>query len=798
MLSPVCFLVVCRTIFNMKKIALLFFPIFCFSLVRSQKVHRHIYQSGSGKFEVIQYDSNIYKIRFTPSQPGLNENLSDAVILSPKILKKQGAVRFSNDSIFIHNKLIIAGVHQTEGYRGFYFPLNSNEKIFGGGERAISLNRKGARLNLYNNPWYGYSEGADNLNYSVPFITSSNGYGLFFDNASRGYLDIGKQQSGLLEYGAFSGELNVFLILGNYQQVLESYHRLTGTQPLPPKWAFGNLMSRFGYTSEKQVREIYSEMKKYNVPVDAIIYDLFWFGDSIKGTLGNLDWENRVNWPDPQRMITEFKNEGVKTILVTEPFFVETSKNYTASLPYLAVDSTNKPYYLTDFYFGKGGLIDIFRKDAQQWFWRFYKKQMDMGVEAWWGDLGEPEKHPANLYHNLKDQGHKRLFSADEVHNIYGHNWTKMLFTNYAKDFPGKRLFSLNRSGFSGSQRYSIFPWTGDVSRSWSGYRAQLPVLLGMSMSGVPYVHSDAGGFAGGEGDKELYVRWLQFAAFTPIFRPHGTALYDLAPGSFSFPSEAALLDSAYRDAAIAAVHTRYHFLPYNYTLAYKQAVSGKPLISPLYYYFSSDTTASSIEDQYMWGEQVMVAPVLEKGARSRKYYLPAGNWYHYHTGKMLKGKTWHVDSVDLFQFPLLIREGSYLPISISKRSNTQKHLLDSLVIIYVPTPGTSSSFIYEDDGNSSTTISRGDFQQIKISSTGARNKVETITIKPTNPHLIKIGRNRMFLFVPGDILQDRVEVNGKQVKMISTSFPVSSNGKGWLIPFVQRSSPTKIRLFYK
>jgi oligosaccharide 4-alpha-D-glucosyltransferase len=557
-------------------------------------------------------------------------------------------------------------------------------------------------------------------------------------------------------------------------------------------------MSRFGYTSEKQVKEIYSEMRKYNVPVDAIIYDLFWFGDSIKGTLGNLDWVNRVNWPDPGRMIREFKDQGVQTILVTEPFFVETSKNYKASLPYLAVDSINRPYYLTDFYFGKGGLIDIFRKDSRQWFWSFYKKQMDLGVEAWWGDLGEPEKHPANLYHNLSDLGYKRLFSADEVHNIYGHYWTKMLFTNYAKAFPGKRLFSLNRSGFAGSQRYSIFPWTGDVSRSWSGFKAQLPVLLGMSMSGVPYVHSDAGGFAGGEGDKELYVRWLQFAAFTPIFRPHGTALYDLAPGSFSFPSEAALLDSSYRDAAIAAVHTRYKFLPYNYTLAYQQAVSAKPLLSPLYYYFSSDTTASSIEDQYMWGEQVMVAPVLEKAAATRKYYLPAGNWYHYHSGKMLNGGSWHTDSVNLFQFPLLIREGSYLPLSISKKSNTQRNLLDSLVIVYVPAKGSSSSFIYEDDSKSSSSISRRDFQKIEFSSAGARNKVETITVKPSHPHRIKRGRNRMFLFIPGDVLHDKVEVNGKQVKMISTSFPVTSNGKGWLIPFVQSTAATKIRIFYK
>jgi oligosaccharide 4-alpha-D-glucosyltransferase len=799
MLRPVCFLVVCRTILFMKKIALLFPAIFYFVMAFSQKASSYnTYPSVNGRFQIIQYDSNIYKIRFIPKASANNENLSDAVILKQVAVRKKGKVHVSNDSIFINSKLVISGVHNNEGNKGFYFPLEGNEKIYGGGERAISLNRRGARLNLYNNPWYGYSEGADNLNYSVPFITSSNGYGLFFDNPSRGYMDIGKKQNMVLEYGAMSGELNVYLILGNYQQVLESYHRLTGTQPLPPRWALGNLMSRFGYTSEKQVKEIYSEMKKFNVPVDAIIYDLFWFGDSIKGTLGNLDWVNRVNWPDPKRMIRDFKKEGVQTILVTEPFFVETSKNYRASLPFLAVDSNRKPYYLTDFYFGKGGLVDIFRKDARQWFWSFYKKQMDMGIEAWWGDLGEPEKHPSNLFHNLKDLGYKRLFNADEVHNIYGHYWTKMLYSNYAKDFPGKRLFSLNRSGFAGSQRYSIFPWTGDVSRSWSGYRAQLPVLLGMSMSGVPYVHSDAGGFAGGEGDKELYVRWLQFAAFTPIFRPHGTALYDLAPGSFSFPSEAALMDSMYREAAIAAVHTRYKFLPYNYTLAYHQTVSGKPLLSPLYYYFPADSVAAAIEDQYMWGEQVMVAPVLHKGADTRSYYLPAGNWYHYYSGKVLKGSTWHTDTIDLFQFPLLIREGSFLPLDLSAVSNTAGYKMDSLVMVHVPSSSSSSSFIFDDDGRSTSSITGRKFQQIIFSSNGTKNKKETITIKPSNSTRMKAHPARMFLFIPGHDLLERVEVNGREVMNHSTSLRVNNYSKGWLIPFVQRGPATKISLFYK
>ncbi len=754
----------------MKRICLLFF-VLSFSFISFSQADYLTIESFStqkGKFTVYHYAENIYKIKFEPQGYKNGEKISDAVILKvPAMMSYPFEVELAGDTVFIKGKPIIIGTHETDGYRGFYFPLQDNEMIFGGGERALPLNRRGYRLNLYNNPWYGYGEGADNLNYSVPFITSSNGYGLFFDNPSKSYLDIGKTNKNILEYGAFSDELNVYVIFGNYQQVLQSYYKLTGTQPLPPRWVLGNLMSRFGYTSQEQVKAILSKMKVQNIPVDAVIFDLFWFGDSIKHTLGNLDWANKQVWPDPKKMISDFKNDNIKTILVTEPFFVETSKNYQASKPYLAVDSSGNPYYLTDFYFGYGGLIDIFRKDAQQWFWKFYKKQMDMGVEAWWGDLGEPEKHPADLCHNLKDYGYKRLFKADEVHNLYGHTWTKMLYTNYAKDFPNKRLFSLNRSGFAGSQRYSIFPWTGDVSRSWSGFRAQLPGLLGMSMSGVPYVHSDAGGFAGGEGDNELYVRWLQFATFTPIFRPHGTALYDKDPDAFSFPSEAALIDTPYRDMAKSTINMRYAFLPYNYSLAYQQTKYSKPLIAPLYYYFSNDTTAVKIQDEYMWGENILVVPVLEKGAKTRTYYLPQGNWYEVaKTGKFIKGNTWQTDSVELSQFPLFYKEGAFVILDTRENANTQNYHGDSLGVMYVFSDRPSSFELYNDDGSTKNAIEKKQYELIDFSSSGLVNNNLNLDIRSNNGTYPGKNKNKSFFF---SIVQQMgkpsmVLVNGKKL----------------------------------
>lgn len=736
----------------------------------------------TGIYEISPYDSNIIRIRFSPYGYTRTEALSDAV---QDMRVNKASVRYvlRGDTVILYYRQDSVPVFpkRSSGYRGFGTVLRNGEKIFGGGERAIPLDRRGYRLELYNQPAYGYAEGAVNLNYSVPFITSSAGYGLFFDNPSKGYVDIGKKDPPVLEYGAFSGELNVYVLFGNYAEVLQSYHRLTGTQPLPPRWAFGHLMSRFGYTSEAQVKDILEKTRQQFIPVDAVIFDLFWFGDSIKGTLGNLDWVNRTAWPFPGKMIQDLKRDGIQTILVTEPFIVTSSKNYKAASKYFATDSTRKPYVLKDFYFGNAGLIDIFRRDARQWFQRFYQKQIKDGVAGWWLDLGEPEKHPEDLYHNLRGMGHKRLFSAHEVHNLYGHNWTKMLYDLYKAQYPERRFFNLNRSGYAGSQRYSIFPWTGDVSRSWSGLRSQLPVLLGMTMSGVPYVHSDAGGFAGGEGDNELYVRWLQFAAFTPVFRPHGTALNEKDPSAYSFPSEIALIDSAWRDYAKWAAHFRYLMLPYNYSLGYAQAKWGKPLMAPMYYYFPADSNALKAEDQYMWGEALLVAPVLQKGAGTRTTYLPKGNWYSFFDTAVRAGNNYITENVTRDKIPVYVKEGSFIPMWTPQKhliSNTREYdTINHLTIRYFPSADSSTYQLYEDDGNSNNALRQGRYAVTTFSGITSGNKA---TIVISTEGVQRFVQNRSFIIqFPKKIRYPlKASLNGKaldETSLIKTAYGYNS-----------------------
>ena len=736
---------------------------------------------------IVPYAKNVVKFILQPAGYTKNELVSDAVIGSPQkfnesikqvnsnpeIILGNVHLMVKQDTIYFGDKgdALISTISQHDEYSVFKFLLSDSEKIFGGGERALPLNRRGYKFNLYNQPSFGYGVGAENLNYSVPFITSSNKYALFFDNPSKGYLDIGKANSNMLEYGAYSGQLNFYLIQGNdYADILSSYHALTGTQPIPPRWAFGNFLSRFGYTDEAQIKSIMEKMDAAQIPYSAVIFDLYWFGDSIKGTVGNLEWVNKKAWPNPQKMIADFKKAGTKTILITEPFVVNTSSNYTSSIKYHATDSAGNPFVCKEFYFGPGGLIDIFRKDSRDWFWSKYNTQMKIGVEAWWGDLGEPEMHPAALYHNLRDLGFKRLFSANEVHNIYGHYWTKMLFEKYAQDYPNKRLFSLNRSGFAGTQRYGIFPWTGDVSRSWSGFQAQLPVMLGMSMSGIPYVHSDAGGFAGGEKDGELYIRWLQFAAYTPIFRPHGS--FDKVTGIL--PTEAALFDEPYKGLAKKLIENRYRLMPYNYTLAYNLSNHGEPLISPLYYYFSTDNNSYAAADEFMWGKNLLIAPVLQKGATTRSLYLPKGKWYDYKTFSVKEGGRWINDAVTLDAIPVYVKEGSFIVTNTALVQNMNTYSTKDLTITYFPSSKASSYTLYDDDGEKNNAVKKNKYQLINFNSTGWNGQTVINIDANTGSFNGKPNERNLILCIPGLVkIPSSISINGKKIQdNMSSSIP--------------------------
>ena len=659
-----------------------------------------------GLTEIIPYTNRIVEVKHFDKDFEVPDS-SVAVILTPQHVRysvedSRDFLTLTTDSLKLilfkdpfHLAFICDGDTVLQEERGLFsrndndglrFRIQNNEKIYGLGERANGLNLVGAGYNLYNRPKYGYEIGAKNLNYSVPLVVSSKKYLLFFDNPQKGYADVGETDPGVLEWGAIGGLMKYIVIVGHdYKSIAKDYAGLTGFQPLPPRWVLGNLQSRMAYRTQYETDSVVTLMQEKDFPLDAVILDFYWFGDSIKGTMGRLKWY-APNWPDPKGMIEKFKKEGVKTVLITEPYILDSLDNFkeAAAKGVLAKDSLGNPYINYEFYFGNGGLIDMFNPAACDWFWEKYKKQIDIGVAGWWGDLGEPESHPSDIYHvNGK---------ADEVHNIFGHYWHKCLFNKYRQDYPDRRLFNLNRAGYAGSQRYSIFPWTGDVSRSWGGLQAQLPLMLHMSLSGLPFIHSDAGGFAQGTKDNELYTRWLQMACFSPVLRPHGSGI----------PSEPVYFNDTTQKIVRDFMDLRYSLLPYIYTLAYQAATDGEPIVRPLFYEFPDDSITYDVGDEYMFGADMLVAPVVVQGQKMRKVYLPEGaGWYDFWDNRKYEGGQWIALKTNPETIPVFVRAGSFIPM-VTPIKTTDLYTTEHLIIKYYSGDKTdnSSGYMYHDDGH--------------------------------------------------------------------------------------------------
>ncbi|MEO1451848.1 MAG: TIM-barrel domain-containing protein, partial [Bacteroidota bacterium] len=299
------------------------------------------------------------------------------------------------------------------------------------------------------------------------------------------------------------------------------------------------------------------------------------------------------------------------------------------------------------FWAGSAGILDVTRPEAVQWMWPFYQKQLDLGVAGFWCDSGEPENHPLGMRHALG--------TAEEVHNLYSNLWARDLYRSFRKRDSVNRWFNLIRSGYAGMQRYATFPWSGDVSRTWEAFRAQPMIMLGAGLSGIGYMHSDLGGFTGGPRDPELFQRWLQMGSFVPIMRVHGDAT--------GFAPEPVFFDEKTQEIALKAINLRYQLLPYNYTLAWENHQTGAPLVRPMWFHFPEDSVCARLDDQYLWGENLLVAPIFKKGATSRKIYFPHGCWYDLYSGEKLIGNGWQEVEVTSEQIPVFVKGGSIIPI---------------------------------------------------------------------------------------------------------------------------------------
>ncbi len=666
-------------------------------------------------------------------------------------------------SYFHHQELLLAeetGFFINENKLGFRFHLNDTEKLLGGGERVIGMNRRGHQLPLYNKAHYGYSDHAEQMYFGLPAVMSTNKYILLFDNSAKGMMDLAKTEKNIMQFEAIAGRSAYLVFAGDsYPELIHNYVNVTGKQPLPPRWALGNYASRFGYHDEQEVRSTVDRFIAQDFPLDAIVLDLYWFGKEMKGHMGNLAWDKQA-FPSPKKMIKDLKDKGVETIVITEPFVLTSSKKWSAAVANNALAKDEQGKVKTfDFYFGNTGLIDIFNKQGRSWFAQSYQKLSQQGINGWWGDLGEPEVHPSNTLHTF-DNG--VTVKADTIHNVYGHQWAKMLYQQQLNQQPNQRPFIMMRSGFAGSQRYGMIPWTGDVSRQWAGLAAQVELSLQMSLFGLAYTHSDLGGFAGDDPfDAELYIRWLQYGVFQPVYRPHGQE---------NIAAEPVFHEKNIQDILRPFIKLRYQLLPYNYSLAYQNSLTGMPLMRPLFFENENNLQLIDNNHSYLWGDAFLISPIVQANIDVQKIYLPKGVWFDFWTDQSYQGGQTITMPVELNKIPVLVRAGAFIPM-IAPIQSTKAYNSQALTLHYYAdsTITSAEGRMYEDDGHSRQAIAQQQFEQLDFNAQQQEEQLNVTLTRSGEGYLNMPSKREMTVIIHHWLnLPKQISLNGKNIRLVN------------------------------
>lgn len=647
------------------------------------------------------------------------------------------------------------------------FQSDGHEAFYGGGSKAIELNKRGQVLQNYNQAHWDYKYGQTDLNIAIPFFVSTRNYGIYVDNAARARFDVCKTDPKVLGYNATTGLVSYFFVGGwNIDAVLANYTRLTGRQPLPPRWALGYISSRYGYKSEREIKDVVEKTQKAGIPLDAVVFDLYWYKED--SLMGNHNWYPD-SFPNPRKMLGDLLKKNIKVVTISETFITKKSENYTTAVKqHLLVSDyfdKDKPHIFKNFWAGPAGLLDIFNPEAQKFYWNFYKARIEEGVAGWWFDLGEPESTSDSLrfYGGSTD---------NQVHNVYALVWSKTAFDGYRRDFPKDRILLLPRSGYAGMQRYSTFPWSGDIDRSFDGLKAQIPIVTTMGLDGVGYMHFDAGGFTGaGEArkDPELYSRWLEFASFCPVMRTHADATV--------YSPEPIFWDDVTRERVTKYIKLRYAMLPYNYTLAYENTTTGRPLAMPVNYFDSGNEKIANVNDEYLWGDKILVAPVIVKGETTKKVLFPKGEWIGFNDCKSYSDEAEVNAPID--SLPLFVKAGSIIPMS-GPYTNTTQYSGRILTLKYYSgnTNAKGSSEWFYDDGKDPKSLQNGKYDLITFVTGGSGNEHQ-ISIAPK--HLTVKGR------------KFKLQVMGKHVASVKFSTQTKYIVNGNEIDFDWNGAPLQL-----
>jgi alpha-glucosidase len=582
--------------------------------------------------------------------------------------------------------------------------LRAEEHIYGLGERASSLNLRAAKneqqtsktYQMWNyDPGNIYKPGVDPMYICIPVYLGLHDLGsylIFYENTFRAEFTFADQAIANFEGGA----LRYYVAVGKPPQLIERYTQLTGRAPLPPRWALGYHQSRWGYRTEKNVREEVQAFQTHNLPLSAIHLDI---DCQVNHRAFTIDPKR---FPQLRNFTQELAQSGIQCIAINNPG-IKYSRQSNLFIEGQVLDAfctyPNGELVIAPVWAGCTVFPDFTNPTVRSWWNQQFAYLLNVGIAGFWNDMSEPAAFvtwgdptlPKVAQHNLEGRGGDHR----EAHNVYGLLEAKAAFEGLRQHRPQQRPFIVSRSGWAGLQRYA-WTWTGDIVSTWEALRQTIATVIGLGLSGIPYSGPDIGGFLGNPSG-ELYVRWFQMATFFTFCRTHSsTSVEPRAPWTFGEP---------YLSIIRRFLELRYQLMPYFYTLAWESAQKGYPPIRPLFWFDWNDRSLWDREEVFYLGEALLVCPILNQGERSHPVSLPKGHWYNFWNDTLLEGgKTMQLEA-PLEQIPVLVRAGSILPMEDAQQLTLH---------LYPPLEGESEGCIYSDAGDGYEDSRRDRFRLIR------------------------------------------------------------------------------------
>lgn len=591
------------------------------------------------------------------------------------------------------------------------------ECFYGLGDKATQLNLKGKRLENFATDQYAFQKDQEPLYKVVPFyigLQNKQSYGIFFDNTFRTFFDFCQERRNVTSFWAEGGEMNYYFIYGpQMQEVVTTYTDLTGKPELPPLWTLGYHQCKWSYYPESNVKEITSKFRQLKIPCDAIYLDIDYM-DGFRCFTWNKDY-----FPDPKRMVAELAEDGFKTVVIIDPG-IKIDKNYAVYKEALEKDYFCKradgPYMKGKVWPGECNFPDYTNPEVREWWAGLFKELIsDIGVKGVWNDMNEPavmevpnKTFPMDVRHDYDGNP----CSHRKAHNIYGTQMARATYHGVKRFAYPKRPFIITRSAYSGAQRYSS-SWTGDNVASWEHLWIANIQMQRMSISGMGFTGSDIGGFAE-QPSGELYARWIQLGVFHPFCRTHSSGDHGNQE-PWAFDEEVIHITRKF-------VNLRYQLLPYLYTMFWQYIEEGIPMLKPLVYFDQNDTQTHYRNDEFVFGNQILVCPILEANALGRRMYFPQGEWYNYWTNMVVMGaKEMWVDT-QFDEIPLFVKAGAIIP-----KYPVQQYVgeleFDELTLDIYYKEGKEKSVVYE-DAQDGYDYKKGRYSLLSFQLTGKSNKL--------------------------------------------------------------------------